>query len=148
MWVDSTDRKHGTQSSSSGKEWGTYSNCVFDTSGILQEFAGKEFIKQGALKYFGLIYDVNMVSLPLFHFQHICKYQSRIFNVFKCTELHYHSMILSLAWSQYTEISLHHYHQSPTLMITNTITHACWPSSINCKLPTQLKATFSHNHHK
>jgi hypothetical protein len=43
-------------------------DCVFDSSGILQEVAEKEFIKQDALRYFGLIYDVNMVSLSLFHF--------------------------------------------------------------------------------
>lgn len=43
-------------------------DCVFDISGILQEFTEKEFIKQEALKYFGLIDDVNMVNLSLFHF--------------------------------------------------------------------------------
>ena len=43
-------------------------DCVFDSSGIIQEFAEIEFIKQDALKYFGLIYDVNVVSFSLLHF--------------------------------------------------------------------------------
>lgn len=43
-------------------------DCVFDSSGILQEFAEKEFIKLDVLKYFGLIYDVKRVSLSLFDF--------------------------------------------------------------------------------